>query len=295
MNGRSAGGARFVAEAGNSERRYEMTQTVRNGVVAFLDILGFKSLLATLSLDQLAARYEGVTAQARDFMGAQARYTDRPSLFRNPRRGSSAYTQHMFSDSIILVANTDTEISCLELLLYAWRLEQLFLAAGMPLRGAIEYGEIYSNPGNGIALGKALSEAYRTEAEQDWIGICINESVTERYTQIFDETEGGQDWPAGVFREIFKMYAVPLKDGTVKPSCTINWRFNYVVEEGTRSLFSSDSDPSIQRKVRNTLEYARTIVDGRRLYTQNDEMLPVELGTFWVGGREPPFPHGDDL
>ena len=272
-----------------------MAQNARNGVVAFLDILGFKTLLTALSLDELATRYERITTQARDFMGAQAQYGSHQSLFRNPRRRSVGYTQHMFSDSIILVANEDTDISCLELLLYVWRLEQLFLAAGMPLRGAVEYGEIYSNPVSGIALGKALSEAYRTEAEQDWIGICVNKSVTERYPEIFDGPENGRDWPAEIFREIFKMYAVPLKNGTVKRSCTINWRFNYVVKKGTRSLFSSNSDPSIQRKVQNTLKYARKVVESRRLYTQNDETLPAELRVFWVGDHEPPFPHGDDL
>ena len=259
--------------------------------VAFLDILGFKTLVTTLPLDELVGRYERIISEARALMVPHLPNSDNPRLF--PRRPNhlSWCTQYIFSDSVILVANADTDAACLELLIYVWRLEQLFLASGMPLRGAVEYGEIYSNTGSGVVLGKALSTAYKTEGEQDWIGICINGSVAKQYTDLFKKVVRKSP-----LTEIFKMYSVPLKDGTVKEAYTINWRFNYIVEDGTRSLFvSSHPDPGVQKKIANTLAYARAIVESGRVYVRDDVTVPLELRAFWVGKREPPFPHGDDL
>lgn len=259
--------------------------------VGFLDILGFKNLIETTPLDELATHYEQLIAQARAYVRPTALDGDHPTLFPNRPNRIPWCTQHIFSDSIILVANDDTDAGCLELLLYTWRLEQMFLAAGMPLRGAVDYGEMYSNANSGVFLGTALSTAYRSEMEQDWIGICINEPVAERYTELFGHIRNEQN----LLSEIFKLYPIPLKNGATKRLHTVNWRYNYIVEKGTRSLFQSNSDPSVQRKQKNTLAYAREIVDGGKIYSQDQEALPVELRAFWVGGKEPPFPHGDEL
>ena len=259
--------------------------------VAFLDILGFKGLVTTLSLHDLAARYERLTSTARALALPQLPDSDVPRLFPYNKDRPSICSQYIFSDSIILVANADTDVGCLQLLVYVWRLEQLFIAAGMPLRGAVDYGDIYSNTNSGIVLGKALSAAHSTEGEQDWIGICINNSVIERYDDIFKAVEEQRS----LLSDLFKMYPVPLKKSAVRELYTVNWRFNYIVEHGTRSLFSSNPNASIQQKVANTLAYARAIVESGRPYARNDKAVPLELRAFYVGKQQPPFPHGDDL
>ena len=260
--------------------------------VGFLDILGFNNLIDQTSLDVLAKRYENIVTQERAFVDLDRSLRGHvPTLFPNHGNNrSSLCTQHIFSDSVILVATEDTETACLALLLRTWRLSQLFLAAGLPLRGAIEYGEVYVNSISSIFLGKALSTAYRTESQQDWVGICINETVPTRYPSISDSSRRKHD----VLSDIFKLYPVPFKGGAVEKLHTINWRFNYVVQEGTRSLFGSHNDPNIQRKIDNALAYARRGVSSQRIYAYG-EGLPVELRTFYVGKDEPPFDHGDDL
>ena len=259
--------------------------------VGFLDILGFKNLIETTPLDELAARYEHLIAQVRASVRPQVLDGDHPTLFPNRSNSIPWCTQHIFSDSIILVANEDTDAECLALLIYIWRLEQVFLAAGMPLRGAVDYDEMYSNANSGVFLGKALSTAYRSEMEQEWIGICINESVANRYENLFGNIRQEQS----ILSEIFKLHPVPLKNGSTKRLHTINWRYNYIIEKGTRSLFPANSDPGVQRKLDNTLAFAKAIIDGGNVYAQDEGALPIELRSFWVGSHEPPFPHGDDL
>ena len=258
--------------------------------VGFLDVLGFKNLIETMPLEALAGKYEALVEQVRALLRPQS-VNDHPTLFPNRGVGHQWCIQSIFSDSIILVANEDTDEACLELLVYAWRLSQLFLAAGMPLRGALHYDEMHVNETVGVFLGKALSGAYKAEMQQDWIGVCVNDSLEGRYKSLFVQCQNQES----MLFDLFRRYPVPLKDGTAKEMHTLNWRYNYVVEKGTRSLFPPTTELAVRRKQQNTLAYAKAVVDSGRIYSQDQGKAPVELRAFFVGERFPPFPHGDDL
>ena len=255
-------------------------------VVSFLDILGFKSKIESMPLDELSSQYEKLISQARSHLAFEI-HSDN-SLFNERFRPARRCSMHVFSDSIILYTNDESDAACLELLLYTWRLQQLFLAAGMPLRGAVHYGEFYAKPKTGIHLGRALSDAYRLESRQEWIGISIGHSVPERYPAVFDTGLGA------MLPGFFPQYSVPMKSGCREDYLTVNWRFNLVVELGTRSLFPANSDADVKKKINNTLEYAKMVVESERAYAHGPG-LPVELQAFFVGTTEPPFSHGDDL
>ena len=258
----------------------------QQAVVSFLDILGFNAKMESIPLDDLSSQYEQLVSQARSYLAFEL--ASDHSLFNDRFRPARHCSMHVFSDSIILYANEDSDAACLELLLYTWRLQQLFLAAGMPLRGAVQYGEFYANPNTGIHLGRALSEAYRLESRQEWIGISIGHSVSDRYPAVFDTILGE------ICAGLFPQYCVPMKSGFTEDYLTVNWRFNLVVERGTRSLFPADSDEGVKKKIGNTLQYAKTVVESNRVYARSTG-LPIELQAFFVGTTEPPFPHGDEM
>jgi hypothetical protein len=201
-------------------------------------------------------------------------------------------TQYIFSDSIILVSHDKDLNSCLKLIVYAWRLTQNFIAFEMPLRGGIAFGEVYSNPMLNIFLGKALTKAYDLEQSQKWIGVAIDSSVTDHFSDFFRDVDNDL-YP--ILNDLLFKYPVPLHNGTTTMLRTLNWRWNLIVEKGTRSLFSDSNDPGVNDKIQNALEYAKAIVQTGRIYIQDQSTLPVELRSSWIGGREPPFPHGDDL
>lgn len=90
-------------------------------------------------------------------------------------------------------------------------------------------------------------------------------------------------------------HPVPVQCDTSMRLRTLNWRFNLVVEKGARSLFVSEEPPDVIQKVANTLKYAETVVGSGRIYVADQSNLPVELRSMWIGGKEPPFSHGDDL
>jgi hypothetical protein len=258
--------------------------------VAFLDILGFKKKISELPLPDLARKYEYLVDLA-DVMNRPLNFSaDIPSLFPDHPKGKAWCVKHIFSDSIILIADEDHPASCLKLLVYTWRLSQILISQNMSARGAIAYGEIYTNLNKNIILGKGLTDAYQLESKQQWVGICIDDSVAAAYPDLFSNIKDQNN----LLRPVFFEYPVPFKDGSCKQLITLNWRINLIAENGTRALFSKDTHGDVFQKIKNTLEYARTVVKSGRIYAYGDN-VPVELRTFYIGAKEPPFKHGDDL
>lgn len=260
--------------------------------VAFLDILGFRNKLQNTPLLELVHDYERRILESQ-FMNQPFHSTSQtPTLFNDHPYNFPWCTQYIFSDSIILVSHDEDIMSCMKLLVYSWRLSQHFIAAGTPLRGGIAFGELYQNPSLNVFVGKALAKAYELEGCQNWIGISLDNSVVERFPEFF-ETIGNDKYP--ILNDLLFEYPVPFKDGESKRLKTINWRWNLVVERGTRSLFSDGGDAKVAEKIANTLKYVEVFVQRGRLYVKDQSNLPVELRSYYIGSTEPPFEHGDDL
>ncbi len=268
--------------------------TITNRTVAFFDVLGFKELIASMSLVDLADKYESMIksteAMNRRFKIDQVG-KEIPTWFPDHPINDPWCKRYIFSDSIILISVADDEMSFLKLIMYARKLLQSLIAMGLPARGAITFGELFENPDLNFVLGKALTHAYELEQRQQWIGVAIDDKLEQQFPKIFSLIER----ESGVLSDAFLKYLVPFKDGSSKKMHTLNWRFNFIVEKGTRSLFNEASDESSKEKIKNTFEYARAIVKSGRIYVKEQDLLPVELRSFYVGSKEPPFPHGDDL
>ena len=258
--------------------------------VALLDILGFKNRIKNTPLESLAKQYERAVAETANALNKpMGSSSQNPTLFSNKQGNEEYCKRFVFSDSIILFSNDHSEASALKLLIYTWRFMQALLGAGFPVRGGIAYGEVYVNPSLNVFLGKGLTSAYELEQKQNWIGVSIDESVIGVCSLLARELESDS-----LLRNVLWKYDVPFKNGQQEKMHTINWRFNLIVERGTRSLFKLTGDKNIDVKIDNTLEYAKHVIDSGEVYC-SQEGLPIELGCFWIGSKEPPFPHGDDL
>lgn len=268
-----------------------LSQTNNLRTVAFLDILGFRQAVTDTPLSELAEKYERRIAETDGMLHPIAQGSGEPSLFSSHPMQTPLCQQFIFSDSIILVSTDDQATSALKLLIHAWRLSQAFIAFKMPLRGGIAFGELYSNPLRNICLGRALTAAYELERSQDWIGVAIDRTVEDAFPEILSAETAS----LGLLDDIFLRYKVPMKNGTTRELRTLNWRFNLVVEKGTRSLFVESGPPDVMQKVANTLKFAEKVVNSGRIYVADQSKLPVELRSMWIGGKEPPFKHGDNF
>jgi hypothetical protein len=261
-----------------------------NRTVAFLDILGFKQQIFETPIEELASKYEKLIDTTEALNRPALPWQKLPTLFPDYKNNTPWCIKNIFSDSIILISHDNTLLSSMKLLVYAWRLSQVFIAYKMPLRGAITFGELYTNPQKGITLGKALTTAYELENKQQWIGVTIDNSMKESMPELFQQINN-----VPILSDIFFEYEVPFKDGSTSRCHTPNWRWNMIVKDGTRSLFSKSQDAGVIEKINNALAYAKSIIDSKRVYVQSQDHLPVELRSFWVGDQHPPFAHGDEL
>jgi hypothetical protein len=193
-------------------------------------------------------------------------FKDELTLFPGRSPSDSWCISHTFSDSIILISHNDTEAAALALLVYAWRARQLLLAAGLAVRGAVTHGSMYVDMEHSLFLGKALTDAYGLEQIQDWIGVAIDPSVSQRFPDLLET-----DIPTPRLGKcLFPRYDVPIKGGTVRSMHTLNWRWNLVAEVGTKKLFNDAGEESAISKIGRGLAYALEMRTSDRAYPARD-------------------------
>ena len=158
--------------------------------VAFIDILGFKSIVETSTADELGLRFTNVIGKSLSSLNRKlGDFPDEPTLFPNFTRDQSYCINFAFSDSIILVSKDESEESCLALLIFALRVSQILIGNRFPVRGAITYGDMYVDLARSLFLGKAMTSAYELEQRQNWIGLVIDDSIPETFQSVLvDET-----------------------------------------------------------------------------------------------------------
>ena len=215
---------------------------------------------------------------------------DLPRLVPEYSRGSQFCLSYSFSDSIILISHDASRASCLALLLFALRAMQALIASGFPVRAACTLGDLYVNRDRSVFLGPALTRAYDLEEQQDWVGGVVDDTLV----MAIPELANGESSDA-LLQILFPKYLVPMKNGPVQEHRTINWRWNMVVKDGTRALFTEPTEWGAKRKILNALEYARWVRAQGLAYPAASNEVPAEVRTFFIGSAPPPFEHGDAL
>lgn len=128
----------------------------------YLDLLGFEKLVQTGELNQILPLYEDVLASLERATGAKV------------QQGISST---WFSDTFIIFSKTGhpKQFALLE---QAGRLffQELVLHR-VPVRGAISYGDLYTQQERNIFIGPALVDAYRYGEGQNALGFLLTPSA----------------------------------------------------------------------------------------------------------------------
>jgi hypothetical protein len=143
-----------------------------NGFVAFLDILGFSSLVLS---EQTGNRLQGYLAALQASVDAKDKTTP--------------VNYVVFSDSIILTVEDDTIEGLKKIARSCSRLFANVLEHDIPLRGAISRGSfVYQELAKGgvFIAGRAVVEAYSFESKQDWVGIMLAPSALSGVPDLYE-------------------------------------------------------------------------------------------------------------
>lgn len=200
---------------------------------AFLDILGFKKIVENNS----AANLENIVKHF--FADFEKTIETSRTVEHVNQDGTSGATRiqldslnfRLYSDSILIWA-TDEHFTTFRNLLEAVScLVSYGLQNGFPLRGALNYGElfVFSSPENEFfsnesIYGKALVEAYTLEGEMQWAGCVLTLQAWQQVCTIWRPAITGSKDPNAYFYRfpLLSWYPIPMKNG-IESGIAINW------------------------------------------------------------------------
>jgi hypothetical protein len=266
----------------------------KQGAVALFDVLGYQALLANNSLEKaVGIARKNLVALPATLMNSVCRALDLdPEGILGARVHDIEWT--VFSDTIILAWEFPSPSARLtwppnapSRLQRNWErlfvtnsqwviflntcaviMRQLFIA-GLPLRGAIHFGEYFID-GQCFA-GKPIVAAYQDANLQDWCGCTVDRRIERHYKKMLRFT--GADKP--ISRWILVDYPVPVKRGPRTKRSVLNWvwlRGSPVVtkirrdpEAYVRTSFSAhqkEITTNVEKKVNNTVAFVRHVTEG---------------------------------
>lgn len=100
--------------------------------------------------------------------------------FRHQRECGQNVERLWFSDTYIFLSQDGSDASFSSVEKTARHFFLSLVQKGIPLRGAMAFGELYVDKENDIFFGKALVEAYRFGEHQDWIGFLLTPSTVDQ-------------------------------------------------------------------------------------------------------------------
>lgn len=143
-----------------------------NGLVAFLDILGFKQYILTADSSNVYSLYMVISGVYQHML-------------------ENRLNMAIFSDSVIITSDDIYNMQFIPACLYV--IKQIYWCSGLQVRGGISYGNYYCL--NNISFGQAIVDAYLCEESAKDIKLAIDDKATpfirKHYSWCLD-CDGGQ-------------------------------------------------------------------------------------------------------
>jgi len=163
---------------------------MEEGYVALLDVLGFSALVGS----------DVTGVKIRRYLECLKRAT-----------GAQKVDYVAFSDSIVLSMNGDGPESLIAVAGACSRLLADLLNEGIPVRGAIAFGEFIRDTfgESAFVAGRAVIEAYKFEQHQDWIGVMLAPSAVVRVPDLSERCRMPGDGVAVTFKDVEARFPWP--------------------------------------------------------------------------------------
>jgi hypothetical protein len=155
------------------------------------------------------------------------------------------------------------------------------LINGLPLRGALAFGECYIDPTKQLAVGQPIVDAYRLEQHQEWLGAAVSADQFREPSKVVPLREGcgivpypvptktkvipkGQllalDWtriprmPPKVMQSLWKINARSVVEQALSEGLT---NARSALEQALLKGLSTKKQRSVYRKWQNTAKFYR--------------------------------------
>ena len=252
------------------------------GFLAFFDILGFKNLIQNNSLEYL----ESNVAKMLDTLDVRAKTMD--GVDGKQMLSFEQTESIVFSDTIILyercIKSAGGQIFHIgpSIIDKSALLLRIAFEAGIPLRGAISFGEYVVS--DRYILGKPIVEASETEKALEWSGAVLCKTAIDEWNRQLPPQRvkflGMEDFllENSPFRgELLVPYSIPSKNGTYS-GVALRWDdllllrqyltgvpglsfedYDKIHERVTKQFYAHDKKPNdeakIREKINNTADF----------------------------------------
>lgn len=188
-------------------------------IVAMLDLLGFRDIMARQSLDTIEQRYRLLLSGSLTLAGIASTgavvFDEAGDLDLGADLWSVSFG--VFSDTVVLYPKRFVETPLTSVCTAVALLIDVGLQAGWSFRGGIDFGAFRSLSDLEVYLGTALVSAHEIESSQDWVGCIVGAAALNRFPE-----EAAPLLKSG----ILVPYPVPLKGREQSNlSTAVNWAY----------------------------------------------------------------------
>ncbi len=224
-------------------------EKAQNVFVAVFDIVGFKKIMDDEGTQEVHKKLKLLQAIAYNAMATT--YLDVPGKKNTKKpdplklRGNLA----LFSDTILFSTHADSPVDFINLLMFTANfLQGTIVAAKIPIRGGIGYGDIVWEPRSQKALGSAIIDAYINEQSLASLGCLVSENFIKKVKAPYIYKFLNLDFPGleKVKKRIVELDNVPLqrntpqgKDYYEEKRWVINWFDDHLSEDISGTVFPS--------------------------------------------------------
>lgn len=209
----------------------------------YFDLLGFSELVLNSSLDLVIPLYQKALIHLED--------TNRDAKLRG-------ISVSWFSDTFIIYTQGGRAEDFASIEHIGRIFFQHLIQNKIPIRGALSFGELYTQQEKNIFIGPALIDAYNYGEGQNWLGFLLTPSAVNRMDEL--------SLPAS---KRFAYRPIP-KDGVLRSSLDSNafaFAFNNGLLNGTNvylkvlnEMNDNVDDKRVSQKYKNTLRFIESAV-----------------------------------
>jgi len=230
--------------------------------VAFLDVLGFKDSVMRNTHEDIYSKLSSINRLKKSI-----EKSNNSIKLAEYYQDAEVYIVN-FSDSIVIFSKNNSVYNFEYFLIAVRFLFGKSIAANIPIKGGIAYGEISVNKTEQIYFGQPIIDAYLLEEDLNFFGIALHNTVDKYVSEKSIEIDSLAYYNLLLFNS-----KIPLKYGKINHNC-IDW-FKILVD----SKDSDDFDLKKNEILNKLIKFNESCSGNPRKYVDNTIDLFEELLT----------------
>jgi len=210
--------------------------------VGFMDVMGFKDMIARKSHDEV----KQMLLQMSYMKDILQKVVVSPFEDRRNNKREQRIRSVTFSDSVLFVTRDDSFDDLFTLATVLAIFQEAAIQRGAPTKGAISVGKLTANFDKSIFFGQPLIDAYQLQDEVFYYGVILDNKVESKIIEGLRNKQLNKE----LIESHFIKLQTPLKSGKINH---YNIKLDSLTEDQLEDMYKGVSG-SVRKYVDNTIE-----------------------------------------